>query len=374
MNKIISNIKTNIHNVRGWQTKRKIIVIESDDWGAVRTPSNESLRILKQKGIEVEKCHYMMNDGLESEEDLILLFDVLNKLKDKKNNPPIITANVLVANPDFQRIKECNFSTYYYEIVTQTFNNYHRHKNSFNLWVEGYKNKIFHPQLHGREHLNIYRWMNDLQNKVPETVYCFNLGMYGLSSHITKTKRGSYLAAFDGINECVKTDFNSIIYEASQIFTELLGYAPATFIAPNYVWNDEVEKALHNNNIHFIQGTRAQIVSSNTISKKKKYHYIGQKNQFNQTYLVRNCTFEPSSNPNKDWVSNCLKEISSAFFWNKPAIISSHRVNFIGYINELNRENNLKLLKKLVKEILRKWPSVEFMSSEELSKHIAKNE
>ncbi|HER40853.1 MAG TPA: hypothetical protein ENO10_06495, partial [Salinimicrobium catena] len=69
---------------------------------------------------------------------------------------------------------------------------------------------------------------------------------------------------------------------------------------------------------------------------------------------------------NIDPVKYCLDNIEIAFRWNKPAIISSHRVNFIGSIIKENRENNLRLFFKLLKEIAHKWREVEFLNSEQL--------
>ena len=43
-----------------------------------------------------------------------------------------------------------------------------------------------------------------------------------------------------------------------------------------------------------------------------------------------------------------------------------HRVNFIGYINSNNRDNNLPKLDQLINNILKKWPEVEFMAANEL--------
>ena len=51
---------------------------------------------------------------------------------------------------------------------------------------------------------------------------------------------------------------------------------------------------------------------------------------------------------------------------NRPAIISSHRVNYVGFLDERNRDKNLKLLKTLLDKILNKWPDVEFLSSDEM--------
>ena len=59
-----------------------------------------------------------------------------------------------------------------------------------------------------------------------------------------------------------------------------------------------------------------------------------------------------------------MKQISAAFRWGKPAIISTHRVNFVGSISPYNREKGLRELKKLINAILKKWSDVEFMGSE----------
>jgi hypothetical protein len=62
-----------------------------------------------------------------------------------------------------------------------------------------------------------------------------------------------------------------------------------------------------------------------------------------------------------------MKEISSAFFWKRPAIISSHRVNYIGAINEKNSKRGLTDLQNLLQRIVKTWPDVQFISSEQLA-------
>ena len=99
--------------------------------------------------------------------------------------------------------------------------------------------------------------------------------------------------------------------------------------------------------------------------------YTGKRNNLNQTYTVRNCVFEPSQMPiNYDNVSNCIKEIGNSFFWKKPAIITSHRLNYIGALDEKNRRRSLILLHELIQKILKKWPDAEFLNSSELIKLI----
>ena len=58
--------------------------------------------------------------------------------------------------------------------------------------------------------------------------------------------------------------------------------------------------------------------------------------------------------------------ITTAFSSGKPAVISTHRINYIGYIDEKFRTANLSLLKQLIKELVTRYPDVEFMTSDEL--------
>jgi len=103
---------------------------------------------------------------------------------------------------------------------------------------------------------------------------------------------------------------------------------------------------------------------------KKDFHYTGKRLDTGQINLVRNVVFEPTDNPNIDSVQLAIDQISAAFFWKRPAIISSHRVNFCGHIDPKNRETGLLALKQLLKKIVQKWPDVEFMSADQLGELI----
>jgi hypothetical protein len=83
--------------------------------------------------------------------------------------------------------------------------------------------------------------------------------------------------------------------------------------------------------------------------------------------LIRNVAFEPSENNGTDWVKQSLRDMETAFKWHKPAVISSHRVNYIGFIDEKNRLKTLQALKQLISSMLKKWPDIEFMSSDQLA-------
>lgn len=372
LRKIKNTISRNIANIPGWTTNRKLIIIESDDWGSIRMPSKGAYSAMLKEGVRVNECPYCSYDSLESEEDLQALFDVLTSVKDSKGNHAVITANAIMANPDFEKIEQSGFKEYHYELFTETYKRYPQHKNSFNLLKEGIQTKIFIPQLHGREHVNVHRWMRALQNGSEETLKAFKLNLFGISTTITNEKRKSYMPAFDFDDESEMAKHTDIVKDAVSIFEQLMGYRSVSFVAPNYTWHNSLEKDLDSAGIKTIQGSKFQMVPQQGAPYKKVKHYTGQKNNLGQIYTSRNCLFEPSEAKTRDWVTNCLNEINIAFRWKKPAIISSHRLNFIGSIAEENRTKNLEMLKVLLNSILKKWPDAEFISSADLAELMTK--
>ena len=52
-------------------------------------------------------------------------------------------------------------------------------------------------------------------------------------------------------------------------------------------------------------------------------------------------------------------------------MISSLRINYIGSLVESNRTTNLRLLNELLARIIKTWPDVEFMTSDQLGDLIA---
>jgi hypothetical protein len=365
---MIARLKRNLLNVQGWTTKRKIVVIESDDWGSIRMPSKETYNKLLKKGYNVNNDPYLKYDSLATADDLSHLFDVLSSIKDKNNRSPIITANTIVANPDFKKIQNSNFETYFFEPFLETLARYKECDKSFDLWNEGIDSGLFFPQFHGREHLNVSQWMKALQKKDKNIIEAFENEMISISSEPSNMKF-SYMEGMDFFDESEKRKRKEIIEQGLSSFENIFKYKSLSYIANCYIWDDYVEEILSNQGVKYIQGVRVQKkpnISNKTHSYKFKSNSLGKKNKFDQIYLIRNVHFEPSHYPNKDVINDCLKEISIAFCWNKPAIISSHRINFIGAIDINNRIRNLKLFHDLLIKITIKWPDVEFMSSAEL--------
>lgn len=372
MSKIINKGLEILNQYRGWKTNEKIVVFESDDWGAIRTTSNQALEELRKIEVDVDKCHYMLNDSIESKDDLEQLFSVLKKYRGKDGNHPVITFNTLVANPNFNEIRKDNFFKYHYNPFFECYEKDDA-KEIMETWQYGIKEGIIYPQFHGREHVNIGRWLTDLQNGRKDTLVAFNYGMFGISGHILKEKRGSYLAVFDEVASDMEF-IDKYLQEGLKIFRTTFGFSPKTFIAPNYVWGKYIEQQSFKSGIISMQGSSTQILPTNKGLKQGVVkNYIGKTSECGIGYLIRNVVFEPASDLNKDWVKSSLKQMELAFNQKRPVIIDTHRVNFMGTLNPNNRAFNLNLLDSLIREMLKKWPEIKFMHSEKLAELIYEN-
>lgn len=367
---ILQKLSQNISQIPGWHTSRHIVVIESDDWGSIRMPSLEVRESLKAEGYTIDNCKFSSYDCLASTDDLEALFDILSSVKDKNGKHAILTADSVVANPDFDKIKDSGYQQYYWEPFTETLKKYPaRHQNSFQLWKEGISSGIFIPQLHGREHLNVVRWMKALQSGDKVTMHGFDQCHFGLSKLTTNQLKVRYMDGFGNANDESIAFETQAIQDATRLFEELFGYKSSSFIAPCYIWRDSVEKTLADCGVKYLQGLSLQQipVADEPPKVKTKYHYLGQKNKYGQRYLIRNAFFEPyKDNLTDKWVYECLNRIQIAFRWHKPAVISSHRINFIGSIDPSFRDRNLELFKLLLSEIVKRWPDAEFRSSNQL--------
>ncbi|MFZ4455589.1 MAG: hypothetical protein ACOYOT_05150 [Bacteroidales bacterium] len=355
-----------ILNFSGFHTSRKIVVIESDDWGSIRMPSLGNYQNLKKRGVDIEtgdNLIYNQNDTLERSVDLEFLFEVLDSVRDCHRNPAKMTAIAVVANPDFDKINENHFREYVYEPITETFSRYSGCEHSFDLWKEGVKRGIFRPQFHAREHLNVNEWMRALQAKDEMAHFAFNNGFWGYNN----AKQGgvSFQAAFDFVNPGDLMSQAESIDSGLKLFEQLMGYQATYFVPTNGPFNNSLEQVAANGGISLMYGSRFQSMPIGHGESKTVYHYFGQRNQWNQRYIMRNVMFEPFKG-GQDWIDTCLHDISFAFKCKQPAVICSHRVNYMGGLRFENRDQGLSQLKQLLKAIVRKWSDVEFMTTDQL--------
>lgn len=364
----MKNIIKKITAKMGYQTDKKQILLLSDDWGSVRIKSTQDQEALVKKGLIINN-RFDQYDSLETNEDLELLFEVLTKYKDHNGNHPCMTAVTNVANPDFKKIKESDFQEYHYETIASTYLRYPDSDRVLNLTHEGIQNKIFIPQSHGREHVQVNWWMEELQNKDSFASKFFDHEFFFLYNSLLKNNyRGrDIVAAFDVLTQ---DDLDSQIIIAKDsliIFDNLFGFKSKIFTPPALFYNPQIEEIIKREGIDWIDVGRLFKVPQTDGTEKWQFNYLGRKKKSGLKVLVRNAMFESNISQSESAVDRCLYDIEQAFKLRQPAIISNHRACFTGRIDDNNRRKGLFELDLLFSRIVKKWPDVEFISINELN-------
>ena len=357
-----------LSQMRGFKTNRKIVVIESDDWGTIRIPNQKTKEKLQKMGLDMVSNPYNQLDTLENVNDLDALYELLNN-KNFSNNQPKITFNFITANPDFDKIESSEFKDYFYEKFTETY--YHRDGNNDvkKMIDQGIDQHFIQPQFHGREHIHVLRWLHELQQQNEHFMHALKEKCFCVENTSNTNNRKNLLSAFEFETPLEKKFITQSITEGLAIFKSSFGFQSTSAVAPRHVWNDDIEEVLAKNNVQCIQSALNQLVPSKN-NYQSVYHYTGETNQFNQIYTVRNAYFEPAYGSNINWEKQVLGKAKTAFLLKTPLIISMHRINFVGGINELNRLNNLTQFKSFLLKLISLYPDIEFLSTDELAKTI----
>ena len=371
--KLILNAK----NLIGWRTKRNIIVFSIDDYGSVRLDSKEARENLdnSQIGVKSPFAGFDLYDSLETKEDLELLFDTLTSVKDKNGKNVVFSPFAVPCNPNFEKIKEAGFQQYIYELLPQTYDKLstyqpEAYEGTWQLWKEGIDNELLIPQFHGREHFNLKVFAEKLEEKESELITILkNRSVARASSDAYETISMSDAFGFWDFkeNEILK----GIVEDGLNAFKKVFGYRASHFMAPGGWEHPVLHKTLKKCGIKYIDTPMIKREHQGKGKYKMKFNYTGKRNKHGQIYLVRNVVFEPTQKRNVDWVDYAMQQIEAAFRWNRPAIISSHRVNFCGHIDPENRAKGIGALKELLQRIVQRWPEVEFMAANELGDLIA---
>lgn len=344
--------------------KRNHIVFESDDWGSLRLENLNTLNKLQEANLPTHSCgagFFSEFDTLESSEDIKLLSEVLCQHSNNQSTPKF-TFLQLTSNPDFDKIKESNFTEYFNHSIEVDYEDY-GDSNYLNNLKDLVNKNLFSLEFHGREHLNVPVWMRYLKQRDEQTLRAFDLKYWGYDNNNKYSVL--YNSAYDVEFQADITEYINILVDGIQKFKELFGVQPSYFVPPTGGMNSSYLKPLADNGIKLVHSARIHIDSLGEGKKKKLFRIPGTKNKFGQRYIKRNCFFEPADR-SRDWVASCLSEIQHAFKYNQPAVISTHRVNYVGRISRDNRQNGLDKLSDLLIKINEKWPDVNFIHTRDL--------
>jgi hypothetical protein len=359
-----------IKNIGGWTTNRKLVVFSVDDYGSVRLHSNQALSLLTAAGISPQK-RFDKLDCLENRRDLEGLYSTLRSAKDRNNKSAVFTPYALPCNINFDATLDSYSKSYVSETTVETFHNLaateEEYKGAWECWQQGIQEGLMAPEFHGREHFNL-----DIFNELLDSQDTHLLLALKNRSYITLPSHSKFpfgwTAAYAnrGAEEIAR--FSDIILDGIKKFEEVYQKKPSVFTPPAQQFPVALDQEVLNWPITAMD--RPFVSKRELEGRSKKYFFKQKKLDNGLVHMVRNVVFEPNMNPSFNAVDFAMKQIEVAFRLNKPANISSHRVNFSGHISQENRTLGLNALKQLLKKITARWPEVEFISAGDLAKMI----
>ncbi|MCF1716379.1 hypothetical protein L0U88_17185 [Flavihumibacter sp. RY-1] len=360
-------LNSNLKNILGKRVSDKYVIIECDDWGSQRMPSSDTFDYLTKKGLDINDGRYNLYDSLENPEDLEALFFTLKKYQGSDGSSPVFTAFTSLTNPDFIKIKMDNFNNYHYYNLDKSYDLFSNSKRMRELWRQGVSDGIFVPQLHGREHIAVQFWLKQLKKNNQDLLDGFEKGFVFVKDKTVSQTIRNFRAELYYENDQQKEFIRKKLFDAIVLFKEYFGFNATAFAATNGIFDSDFEQVLVESGVSYL--------ASPLFPKKEtgKSRYDGLIRKFGQIgasgmiYYLRNCAFEPNG-PEYKGIEQTLQQVEAAFRWDKPAVISTHRVNFVGGLSVKNRESGLNELKKLLSAILITWPDVKFTTVELLCK------
>jgi hypothetical protein len=364
-----------LKNIPGWKTKKKIIIFSVDDYGNVRLDSPKAKIDLQRDGIRLESM-FDIHDTLESREDLLALYDVLSRYKDVNSKPSVFTPYALSCNLDFERIQENGFSELFIETLPETYNKLaSRHpkvyENTWSIWREGIDAGYLRPEYHSREHFN-FKTINDrLHSGDKELISILKTrSLTGLTQRPNETPY-SVALGFQNFNE--NEQISQIVSDGIEKFDTVFGLKPSCFMPPSASMSPIHHKLVLSKGIKGIDSFKFKKYQYDTNNVKSELRWTGKKvtNDLGR-FIVRNCVFEPLQQKNS--FNICKQMVQAAFTMNSPAIISSHRVNYVGFANERFRKDSLIELSKLLNWVVKRYPDVHFYSMTDLINEISQND
>lgn len=362
----------NIKNFLGRGNSRRIIAFAVDDYGNVRVESKQARQRMDAQGMKTLNV-FDAYDSLETRDDLSSLFDTLTSVKDCNGNPAVFTCFSVPCNLNFDKIADSGYSAFFNELLPDTFAKASpsEYTGAWELWKEGINKGILMPAFHGREHLNLKVFKHKLAKRDPEVLTALQNRSYcSISSSEFNTI--SYTASYDFDKFSENESFRELIESGLDNFEKVFGFRTIHFNSPGGREHSSLHKIFSEGGVEILDAPFIKREHQGDGQYKKVVNFTGKSNSSGQVFCVRNCVFEPSSFTPQNAIDRALVQIERAFFWNMPAIISSHRVNFCGNISEDNRKNGLATLKRLLQEIVKKWPDVEFMSSTKICAELLK--
>jgi hypothetical protein len=365
MNTFASSIKNRL----GPMIDRKFVALCFDDYGNIRLASKEAKAQLERQGLRAANL-FDEYDCLETTDDLSALLEALSSVSDSNGGNAKLTALACPCNVSFDKMRASAFEIYEYELLPSTYSRLgNRYAGATTIWRQAQEAGLVRPEFHGREHVNIRALMRKLKEKSPDIRANIEADSLAMLSNVPGSST-SWTAALGSNDPQEIREYRSIIKDGLNCFKSVFGRIPTVFNSPGGNVSPTLHSFLRDVGFRVIESPFFQWTQGPLGIPIPRFNRTRRATPRHPAYTLRNCVFEPTFSRSYDWVDFALIQVRDAFERRKPAIISSHRLNFCGGISEENRKNGIDCLRRLLRSITHMWPDVEFVFLDDLAERM----
>ncbi|MHC4872213.1 MAG: hypothetical protein ACYTFY_10245 [Planctomycetota bacterium] len=340
-----------------WQRFR-VVVFESDDWGACEIAADkemsESLKeIWQQYGVEGVNT----DNTLESADDLERLYSFLERFTGSDNQPVVFTNFMCMANPDFKAVKENKYGEYLDIGIDEGLPSRWQRKGLIDAWRDGVSRGVVSPEFHANLHhtspVSLMSLLNEKTSAGDMTRKLFAEEAY---------YSGVHLPEYDGMN--VREQMAWVVAGVRR-FENLFGYTPAAAVTSDAFPITETVWSLCGLRTVCLKNSRnnnGEVVVYHTKPWNNQDIYVplGAYCKTNDVvYMTRNAFLEGQP------PQQVLKAIKNTWTLNEPAIVSTHRKQYVS-LNKDNTDKGYANLETLLTDLSAE-DGIRYLSTAEVS-------
>ncbi|MCP4571977.1 MAG: hypothetical protein GY838_06445 [bacterium] len=301
-------------------TRVRAVAMESDDWGfAGFVPDADAWTGLDREALAPGRFPPVYwTTTLEDSGDMAAMADLLAEAKGRDGLPAVLQANYVMASQGWD---EGVWRTYAWPDVPSAYARPGLWQAVQDARIRGVWRAEFHATWH---------YDPDLRRTA------------ALEPGVATEATGRGITLFPGSEQARELgpwrERAALEYELESSlarFEEVFGRPADSIIAPDYTWNSTVEDMWQKHTMAVIQGKREQRnpdLPRGMAGRVLKL--LGRKMDAlvhpDRIYLERNCRFEPVQEVDPAAaVQRCAAEVASAWTRGEPAVIETHRVNFV---------------------------------------------
>ena len=325
-------------------------MIESDDWGLCGwSPDEPAWRALAElPAFRSPPGRRYGGSTLERAEDVRELARLLAELRGGDGFAPVLQANTVMAGPAFERLTPPAFDVAELPVTESYAASARWRRDGLAAAVDtAIEAGVWWPELHGLHHVPEHAWLTALRRGVDDA-------RRALEHHST------ICTAVEASGEYDPSEPRELrrrhIGRAVERFARRFGRPPGSLCPPDYRWDDALEADAEALGLTTLQGLAEQSGHPLARLRRLALRHRWPNRRGGRFYLPPRIAFEPGAwepDARGSLVESTRRRVRAAWDRGQPAILSTHRVNYVHLDPERarrGRDTLRDLLSRLVED------------------------